>query len=101
LILNVNNVNNDNTLKSEELSQIQNFYKTDIKEIRPTTQDINETIFEEDLSIIIDKLINLYFDEVKNGKEKSEKKQFVLNYFNNYKINLQEIYNWLLNNQTN
>ncbi|RIA83774.1 hypothetical protein C1645_833252 [Glomus cerebriforme] len=31
----------------------QNFYKADIKEIEPTTKNINKNIFEEDLSIII------------------------------------------------
>ena len=29
------------------------------------------------------------------------KKQAVLDYLNNHNINLQEIYNWLLNNQIN
>src|SRR6266542_3834668 len=90
-----------NLLLHGELSQIQNFFKVDIREIKPKTQDIKETIFEEDLSIIIDELVNLYFEEVINkGKIKNERKQFVLDYFNSYKINLQEIYNWLLNNQT-
>src|SRR5436305_1849918 len=96
LILNSDNVDTPN----RELSQIQNFCKMDIKEIEPTTQDINETIFEEDLSIIIDELVNLYFEELNKGREEKIRKQFVLDYFNDYKINSQEIYNWLLNNQT-
>jgi len=107
LILNSDNhVDTPNSLGTRELFQHfqldQNFYKVeDINEIGPTTQGIKETIFEEDLSIVIDELINLYFEEVNKGKERKVKKQFVLDYFNVHKINLQEIYNWLLNNQTN
>src|SRR5204862_6867037 len=70
------------------------------KEIGPTTQNINETIFEEDLSIVIDELVRLYFNEANKGNDDNARKQFVDDYFNNYKMNSQEIYNWLLNNQT-
>src|SRR5437773_123934 len=84
-------------LNSDNVQIIQKVFKVDIKEIGPTTQDINKTIFEEDLNILIDELVNLYFDEVLNkGKEKNARKKFVLDYFNNHEINLQEIYNWLL-----
>ena len=63
-----------NLLLHGELSQIQNFFKVDIREIEPTTQDIKKTIFEEDLSVMVDKLINLYFEEVINkGKLKNSK----------------------------
>ena len=94
-------VNTPNSLLYGELSQtIQNFYKMDIKEIEPTTQKINENVFEEDLSIMIDELVNLYFEEVNKGRERNIRKKFVLDYFNSYNINIQEIYNWLLNNQT-
>src|SRR6266496_770647 len=72
-----------------------------IKEIEPTTQNIKEIIFEEDLNIVIDKLVNLYFKEVNEGKEEIIRKKHILGYINNYKINLQEIYFWLLNNQNN
>src|SRR5436190_347264 len=91
---NVDTLNSNNSLCGESSQIIQNFYKVDIKEIGPTTQDIKETIFEEDLNIVINELINLCFEEVLN------KKQFVLDYFNIHKINLQEIYNWILNNET-
>jgi TPR repeat protein len=80
--------------------EIQNFFEGKTLEIEPTTQNIKENIFEEDLSIVVDKLVNLYFEETNKGKEERVRKQFVLNYFNYYKISLQEIYNWLLNNQT-
>src|ERR1700722_8602089 len=72
----------------------------DIKEIEPTTQNIHETIFEEDLSIVIDELVDLYFKELNKGIEQKARKQNIFNYINNYKTNMQEIYNWLLNNQT-
>ncbi|GBC20335.2 kinase-like domain-containing protein [Rhizophagus irregularis DAOM 181602=DAOM 197198] len=36
--------------------ELSNFYKVNVMEIKPTTQDINENIFEEDLSDVIDKL---------------------------------------------
>src|SRR6266516_3230281 len=90
-------VNNNNSLVCGELSQIiQNFNKIDIKKIGPTNQDIKETIFED----IIDELVNLYFGEVNKGREENIRKQFVCDYFNNYMTNLQEVYNWILNNQT-
>jgi TPR repeat protein len=72
-----------------------------IKEIEPTTQkNIHENIFEEELNIVIDELVNIYFKELNEGKERKVRRQNTLNYIeNNYKINLQEIISWLLNNQ--
>ncbi|GBC06372.1 hypothetical protein RclHR1_00680016 [Rhizophagus clarus] len=105
--VNLNNIdltNFHNTNKSShEFSQIlQNFNKLDIiKEIGPTTQNIHENIFEEDLSIVIDDLIDFYFNEVNEGKAERVRKQHVLDYINNQKLNLHEVYKWLLNNQTN
>ncbi|GBC20512.2 kinase-like domain-containing protein [Rhizophagus irregularis DAOM 181602=DAOM 197198] len=49
---------------------------------------------------MIDDLINLHFQEINNGKNISARKKFVLNYFNSYKINLQDIYYKLLNDKT-
>ncbi|GBC20341.2 kinase-like domain-containing protein [Rhizophagus irregularis DAOM 181602=DAOM 197198] len=77
----------------------RNFFRINISEIEPTTQDI-EYIFDDDLNIVIDNLINLYFQETNKGKEEKVRKKFVLDYFNYYKINLQKMYYWLLNNQT-
>ncbi|EXX64266.1 hypothetical protein RirG_144390 [Rhizophagus irregularis DAOM 197198w] len=59
--------------------ELSNFYKVNVMEIKPTTQDINENIFEEDLSDVIDKLVNLYFEETNKGKEERERKKFLLN----------------------
>ncbi|RGB36235.1 hypothetical protein C1646_814157 [Rhizophagus diaphanus] len=105
LIQNFDNIDastiNDPSLCTELLSKnIQNFFKINIMEIGPTTQDIKENTFEEDLSILIDKLVKLYFKKSANkGKEEKAKKKFVLDYLNNNKINLQEIHKWLIDNQ--
>jgi TPR repeat protein len=74
-------------------------FKVNLLEIEPTTRDIEENIFEEDLSILVDKLVNLYLQEVNKGNNEKLRKKFVLDYFDNYKINLQEIRYWILNNQ--
>ncbi|RGB36227.1 hypothetical protein C1646_90918 [Rhizophagus diaphanus] len=85
-----------------ELSQfIQKFNKINMKQIEPTIQDISENIFEEDLSIIVDELINEYVKELNIGREVNARKKFVLDYLNDHLINLQELYYWLLNNQIN
>jgi TPR repeat protein len=84
---------------ANELFHKGDYNRINIKEIEPTIQNINENIYEEDLSIIVNELINLYFKEVNEGKEERVRKQHVLEYINNFKINLKEIYNWLLNNQ--
>src|SRR6266496_5310805 len=76
------------------------FNKTNIRELGPSIQNVKETIFEEDLSIVVDDLINHIFKEVNKGREAMRKKQF-FDYINNHKISSREIYIWLLNNQTN
>ncbi|GBC06908.1 hypothetical protein RclHR1_07130007 [Rhizophagus clarus] len=88
---------------SNQLDQIiQNFNKINIMEINPTPQiNIHENIFEENLNIVIDELVNFSFKEVNEGKEENTRKRHILDYIKNFKINLQEIYNWLLNNQDN
>src|SRR5205809_819846 len=99
--LNLNDVNSSNTNGSSHGELFQNFDKIDMKEIEPTIQNINECIFEEDLSIVIDELVNLNFKDLNKGIEENVRKQHILDCINNYKIKLQEIYNWLLNNQIN
>src|SRR5947207_15378250 len=83
------------------LKFIQIFDKMNIKEIETTTKNISEYIFEGDLSIVINELVNLIFKELNEGKYEEIIKQHVLNYINNHKIISQEIYHWLLNNQNN
>jgi hypothetical protein len=81
------------------LNTIRNFDKINEKEIGPTIQNIHENIFEEDLSIVINELVDFYFKEINEGKDYDLRQQHILDYLNNHKINLQEINNWLLNNQ--
>lgn len=100
-----NNSNNENVSNKYNssfglLTQIiQNFNKIEIKEIKPTIQNINESIYEEDLSIVVDELNNLTLNELNKGCSAKERKNHIITYINNHKIILQEIYNWLLNNQ--
>src|SRR6266498_1009012 len=62
---------------------------------------MSEYIFEGDLNIVINELVNLIFKESNEGKDEEIIKQHVLNYINDHKITSQEIYHWLLNNQNN
>ncbi|CAB4404707.1 unnamed protein product [Rhizophagus irregularis] len=78
-----------------EFSQIiQNFDKLNLKEIEPI---INDYIFEGDLSIVIDGLVDLIFKELNKGEDKIIIKKHVLEFINNHKIVL---YNYLLNDQS-
>src|ERR1043166_1849712 len=79
---------------------MSNKNESQISENSSETEDINKNTL--DLSIAIDELLNLILKEINEGKVKKVIKQHVLNYINNQKItNLQEIYQWLLNNQNN
>ena len=57
-----------------------------IKEIEPTTKNINKYIFEGDFSIVTSELGNLIFKELNEGKDEEIIKQNVFNYINNEKI---------------
>jgi TPR repeat protein len=70
-----------------------------IKEIEPTIRYIHTDIFEEDFSFVIHELVDFISKELNEGKEEIIRKQRVLNYVNNQKIILKEVYHWLLNNQ--
>ncbi|EXX54579.1 uncharacterized protein OCT59_024301 [Rhizophagus irregularis] len=75
-----------------KLSQIiQNFIRINNKEIEPPM-----LLNEDDFSIVVDEIVVL-IDNIEREREKQE----VLNYLNYCNINSQEIYYWLLNNQTN
>jgi hypothetical protein len=88
--------NTDNLLN--ELPQIiNNFDKMNIREIEPTTENINK-YFSEELNNVVDELVNLIFKAL---NEWIVEKQIVLNFINDYKIELSELYSWLLNNQYN
>ena len=97
-----NNYTEEENQKFNSNKIIQNFFKLNIKEIEPNTnKNINENIFEEDLIIVIDELVELYYNELNKGKEENVRKQSILNFINNYNLSLKEIYYWLLNNQNN
>ncbi|EXX61842.1 hypothetical protein RirG_167430 [Rhizophagus irregularis DAOM 197198w] len=67
--------NTNNTL--HKLSRnVQKFDKIRIKEIEPTIQNIHENIFEEDIGIVIDKLVHIYFEELNEGKERKFQYKF-------------------------
>jgi hypothetical protein len=84
----------------DELFQnIQTFDRVVMKETSPTTQNIHKFIFEEDLSFIIDEVVNLIFKELNEGKEQNVIKLHVFDHIN--KINPQEVCTWLMNNQLN
>ncbi|GBB83538.1 hypothetical protein RclHR1_10230008 [Rhizophagus clarus] len=99
--LNLDISNTGNFLHEEPSFNIRNFNNMNIKEIEPTTQNIHENIFEEDLSILVDEMVELDFKELNKGKENNVRTQCIFDYVNNIGINLQEIYNWLLINQNN
>ncbi|GBB87549.1 hypothetical protein RclHR1_01400002 [Rhizophagus clarus] len=95
---NIDLLNSNNSSYKELSYQItQNFEIS--KEIGPTTQNIHQVIFEEELSVVIDELVNIYLEGLNKGEEENERKKFVLNFINNCKINLQEILAWVSNNQ--
>ncbi|RGB40164.1 hypothetical protein C1646_753643 [Rhizophagus diaphanus] len=98
--INSNDINllNTNNLSHEFSQIIQNFNKLNIKEIKPTIENIKENTF---LSNIIDELVDLIFKELNKGNDDEPIKQHIFDYFDNQKIILQEFYNWLLYNQDN
>ncbi|GES90995.1 kinase-like domain-containing protein [Rhizophagus clarus] len=100
---NSNNTNPSVINSSNYISKaIRSFHKVNIlKEIEPTTRNINNNIFDEDLSIVIDELVELIIKKFNKGVSEKILMQCVLNYINNNEIILQEIYHWLLKNQNN
>ncbi|GET03243.1 kinase-like domain-containing protein [Rhizophagus clarus] len=54
---------------------------------------------EKDFNKIIDEIYDFIYKLLNKGIDRKFEKQKVIEYFNDHYINLQEIYNWLLNNQ--
>ncbi|CAB4404706.1 unnamed protein product [Rhizophagus irregularis] len=87
--------NNQIDSKANNPQIIQNFDKMNLKEIEPI---INDHIFEGELSIVIDVLVDLIFKELNQGEDNIVVKKIVLDFIKNHKITL---YNYLLNDQSN
>ncbi|GBB87807.1 hypothetical protein RclHR1_01430016 [Rhizophagus clarus] len=89
--------NTDNSLHGEMSQFIQDFDKMNTKEVLFTT------LSNENISIIVNDIVNYIFKILNEGKEstliKNPKK--ILDYFNKNNINSREIYDWLLINQNN
>src|SRR6266542_71582 len=81
----------------------ENELNLNIKELEFTTST-SDNIQMNDLSTEVDEITKFIFEITNNLNEVNEKslrKQYMLDYFNNHNINSKEIYNWLLNNQNN
>jgi hypothetical protein len=97
---NVHSLNFNNSLN--KFSQIiQNFNKINIKEIEPTVKNISKNVFDGDLSIVVDGLVDFIFKELNEGIYKEIICKNFINFMNDHNIIIQEIYNYLLNNQNN
>lgn len=97
--INVDKHTINNSSCTELFQIIQHFSKINMKEVEPSIKNINETIFEGDLILIVDELVNLIFKEMNEEKDYKIIKKHVYNYINNHETNSQEIHDWLLNNQ--
>jgi hypothetical protein len=67
--------------------------------ISTNEQMINESISSENLNKVVNEIVSFITEITNEGKETILWKQLTLDYFSNNNINLQEIHNWLLNNQ--
>ncbi|GBC22536.1 kinase-like domain-containing protein [Rhizophagus irregularis DAOM 181602=DAOM 197198] len=94
----------NNSESQGELSQlINNFNKMNTKEIDTTVKSDKQEKFSSEINFnsIVDEINDLIFKLYNKGIGWKLAKDQVIDYFNNHNINLQEIYNWLLNNQNN
>jgi hypothetical protein len=66
-----------------------------------STRSSEEEFTERDLSKNIDEITKLYYEILNEGKSINIRKKYVLNYLDEHNISKKEIYNWLLNNQSN
>jgi hypothetical protein len=94
---------NNSESQGELLRLIQNFNKINIKEIDPIalSYEREKFIIEKDFDRIVDEINDFIIKLYNGGISKYLLKEQITEYLNNYNISLQEIYNWLLNNQDN
>jgi len=76
---------------------IQNFDQMNIES--KTLSDEESILFEKNLSMVIDEIVELIFKEENNGIGSKIRHRHVFDYFNSQNVTSQEIFNWLLNNQ--
>src|SRR5436305_345030 len=67
--------------------------------ISTNVQMINESISTKNLIKVVNEILAFITKIINEGKDSKLWKQLTLNYLSNNNINLQELYNWLLNNQ--
>ena len=95
--------NNTSNIPNEKSSQaIQNSDQMNTKEIESKPSSNDEPILsEKNLNMIIDEIVDLIFKEKNKGIDLDMINQQINNYVNSQSIALQEIVNWLSNNQKN
>ncbi|GBC05372.1 hypothetical protein RclHR1_00620012 [Rhizophagus clarus] len=86
-------LNNVNSLTGELSNFIKNFNNLDTGEI--------DTVIPTTVSDDINKIVGFITKMVNEGKEPKLRKQYILDYFDEYYINMEEMYSFLSNNQNN
>jgi TPR repeat protein len=86
---------NRNGIK-KDLKQATYWYEKSAKQKNQNAKDKLKNIFSEK---VIDELFDFILKETNKGIEEYITKQHIIDYINNQKIDLQETYNWLVNNQ--
>ncbi|EXX62345.1 uncharacterized protein OCT59_007117 [Rhizophagus irregularis] len=79
-------------------TNIDNSLHGELSQVNQTFDKIN--ISEKELGKTVNDIVKYIFQMANEGKDTKTIK-YILNYFNNNNINPQEIYNWLLINQSN
>ncbi len=84
------------------LQVIQNFDQLNSKElVESFTMSKRQDFSAKNLSEIVDKIVDHIFDKLNKGIKPTKRNRHIFDYLNNQNITLQEIINWLLNNQNN
>ncbi|RIA82399.1 kinase-like domain-containing protein [Glomus cerebriforme] len=97
------NFNETNTRETESLvsSRNQIINEIDVVDVE-IVSDMVDVIEIDDVDDADDNMVNIVDEIIDNyNKVEGEKNQSILNHLNNHNVKLQEIYNWLINNQDN